>query len=73
MEKMIKQNLNMRTKVQQWIEFIRGSLKQVSIDNLKENSRTPMPFFDNNLKDSFATYNLVFTKYKLMSSNEKFT
>lgn len=39
-------------EVQQWIEFIRGSLKQVSIDNLKEkNSRTPMPFFDNNLKE----------------------
>ena len=37
---------------QQWIECIRGSLKQVSIDNLKEkNSRTPMPFFDINLKD----------------------
>ena len=39
-------------EVQQWLEFIRGNLKQVSIDNLKlREAKTPMPFFDINLKE----------------------
>lgn len=39
-------------EVQKWIEFIRGSLKENSIDNLKMSGvKPPMPYQDNALKE----------------------
>ena len=39
-------------EVQQWLEFIRGSLKETSIDNLKmRETKSPMPFQENELKE----------------------
>jgi len=39
-------------EVQQWLEFIRGSLKDISVDNLKmKEAKPPMPFHENDLKE----------------------
>ena len=39
-------------EVQQWLEFIRGSLKDISVDNLKlKDTKPPMPFHENELKE----------------------
>lgn len=39
-------------EVQKWLEFIQGSLKEESIDNLKMgNAKPPMPFQENEIKE----------------------
>jgi hypothetical protein len=39
-------------EVQKWLEFIRGSLKDISVDNLRlKDAKPPMPFHENDLKE----------------------
>jgi hypothetical protein len=45
-------SFNYENEVQKWLEFIRGSLKETSIDTLKMGSaKPPMPYQENELKE----------------------
>ena len=54
-------SFNYENEVQKWLEFIRGSLKETSIDTLKMGSaKPPMPYQENDLKEFLLAHGLAY-------------